>query len=47
MNQDLRRTLWAAADKLRANTAAAEYKHLVLGLNHPQVDKLCPECVPP
>ncbi|MDE1716233.1 type I restriction-modification system subunit M N-terminal domain-containing protein, partial [Chromobacterium amazonense] len=25
-------TLWAAADKLRANMDAAEYKHLVLGL---------------
>jgi type I restriction enzyme M protein len=32
MNQDLKRTLWAAADKLRANMDAAEYKHLVLGL---------------
>ena len=26
------KTLWAAADKLRANVDAAEYKHLVLGL---------------
>ena len=24
--------LWAAADKLRGNLAAAEYKHVVLGL---------------
>jgi type I restriction enzyme M protein len=32
MNQDLKRTLWATADKLRANMDAAEYKHLVLGL---------------
>jgi type I restriction enzyme M protein len=32
MNQDLQRTLWAAADKLRASMDAAEYKHIVLGL---------------
>ena len=32
MNQDLQKTLWAAADKLRANMDAAEYKHIVLGL---------------
>ena len=32
MNADIRKTLWAAADKLRANMDAAEYKHLVLGL---------------
>lgn len=25
-------TLWAAADKMRANMDAAEYKHVVLGL---------------
>jgi HsdM N-terminal domain. len=25
-------TLWAAADKLRNNMDAAEYKHVVLGL---------------
>lgn len=30
--QDLEKTLWAAADKLRANMDAAEYKHIVLGL---------------
>ncbi len=30
--QDLEKTLWATADKLRANMDAAEYKHLVLGL---------------
>ncbi len=29
---DLKKTLWAAADKLRANLDEAEYKHLVLGL---------------
>lgn len=29
---DIRRTLWAAADKLRSNMDAAEYKHIVLGL---------------
>lgn len=32
MIEDIRKTLWAAADKLRANMDAAEYKHLVLGL---------------
>lgn len=32
MNQDLKRTLWAAADKLRSSMDAAEYKHMVLGL---------------
>ena len=30
--QDLEKTLWATADKLRANMDAAEYKHIVLGL---------------
>lgn len=30
--QDLQKTLWATADKLRANMDAAEYKHIVLGL---------------
>lgn len=28
----IKRTLWASADKLRANMDAAEYKHIVLGL---------------
>lgn len=32
MTQDLEKTLWAAADKLRNNMDAAEYKHVVLGL---------------
>ncbi|WP_130472261.1 type I restriction-modification system subunit M [Candidatus Magnetaquicoccus inordinatus] len=32
MLEDIQKTLWAAADKLRANMDAAEYKHLVLGL---------------
>lgn len=32
MNQDLQKTLWAAADKLRSNMDAAEYKHVVRGL---------------
>ncbi len=32
MLEDLKKTLWATADKLRANVDAAEYKHLVLGL---------------
>ncbi len=31
-NNELERTLWAAADKLRSNMDAAEYKHIVLGL---------------
>lgn len=30
--QDLEKTLWGIADKLRANMDAAEYKHIVLGL---------------
>ena len=32
MIKDLEKTLWAAADKLRNNMDAAEYKHIVLGL---------------
>ncbi len=32
MPEDLKKLLWAAADKLRANMDAAEYKHIVLGL---------------
>ena len=32
MIDDIKKTLWAAVDKLRANMDAAEYKHLVLGL---------------
>jgi len=32
MVDDIKKTLWATADKLRANMDAAEYKHLVLGL---------------
>ncbi|MDP9902142.1 type I restriction-modification system subunit M [Variovorax ginsengisoli] len=32
MLADIKKTLWATADKLRANMDAAEYKHLVLGL---------------
>jgi type I restriction enzyme M protein len=31
-NLGFEQTLWAAADKLRANMDAAEYKHVVLGL---------------
>jgi type I restriction enzyme M protein len=30
--RDIEKTLWAAADKLRSNMDAAEYKHVVLGL---------------
>jgi type I restriction enzyme M protein len=32
MLEDIKKTLWATADKLRNNMDAAEYKHLVLGL---------------
>jgi type I restriction enzyme M protein len=32
MIDTIKKTLWAAADKLRANMDAAEYKHIVLGL---------------
>ena len=32
MLDDIKKALWATADKLRANMDAAEYKHLVLGL---------------
>ena len=30
--QHLEKTLWTAADKMRSNMDAAEYKHVVLGL---------------
>jgi len=32
VSQESKKTLWAAADKLRSNMDAAEYKHIVLGL---------------
>jgi type I restriction enzyme M protein len=32
MNEDIKKALWSAANKLRANMDAAEYKHIVLGL---------------
>jgi type I restriction-modification system DNA methylase subunit len=32
MIEYIKKTLWATAEKLRANMDAAEYKHLVLGL---------------
>jgi type I restriction enzyme M protein len=32
MMDDIKKTLWAIADKLRANMDAAEHEHLVLGL---------------
>ena len=32
MSDDLKKILWASADKLRAQMDAAEYKHMVLGL---------------
>jgi len=31
-NESIESTLWQAADKLRKNMDAAEYKHVVLGL---------------
>ncbi|MBP8976743.1 MAG: type I restriction-modification system subunit M N-terminal domain-containing protein, partial [Bacteroidetes bacterium] len=31
-NEHLEKQLWKAADKLRKNIDAAEYKHIVLGL---------------
>lgn len=32
MLEDIKKKLWATADKLRANMDATEYKHLVPGL---------------
>jgi len=32
VDNEMKRTLWAAADKLRSSMDAAEYKHIVLGL---------------
>jgi type I restriction enzyme M protein len=32
MDVEIKKTLWAAADKLRSSLDAAEYKHIVLGL---------------
>ena len=32
ITNEIKKTLWAAADKLRSNMDAAEYKHIVLGL---------------
>ncbi|MGI9250603.1 MAG: type I restriction-modification system subunit M [Pseudohongiellaceae bacterium] len=32
MTEDIKKALWATADKLRAQMDAAEYKHIVLGL---------------
>jgi type I restriction-modification system DNA methylase subunit len=32
MFDDIKKTLWATADKLRAKMDAAEYKHLVMSL---------------
>lgn len=32
IDNQVKKTLWAAADKLRSNMDAAEYKHIVLGL---------------
>ncbi len=31
MDNEIKKTLWATADKLRSNMDAAEYKHIVLG----------------
>ena len=30
MLEDIKKTLWATADKLRANMDAAEYKHVIM-----------------
>src|SRR5258708_6737977 len=35
-SQEMKKTLWEAADKLRAQMDAAEYKHLALGLIPPR-----------
>ena len=32
MTEEIKKMLWASADKLRANMDPAEYKHIVLGL---------------
>ena len=32
MDNEIKKALWATADKLRSNMDAAEYKHIVLGL---------------
>ena len=32
MIEEIKKMLWASADKLRANMDPAEYKHIVLGL---------------
>lgn len=39
--QPLEKTLWAAADKLRKNMDAAEYKHVVLGTEQKNHCKFC------
>lgn len=36
-NLGFEKKLWKAADKLRNNMGAAEYKHIVFGLNFPEV----------
>jgi hypothetical protein len=37
MDNEIKKTLWATADKLRSNMDAAEYKHIVLGADIPQI----------
>jgi type I restriction enzyme R subunit len=37
MVDDIKKTLWATADKVRANMDAAEYKHIDLGLTEDEV----------
>jgi type I restriction enzyme M protein len=32
MIEDIKKTLWASAERLRANMDVAEFKHLMLGL---------------
>ena len=40
MTEDIKKTLWDTADKLRANMDAADYKHIVLGLNVQVIGKV-------
>ena len=40
-NEPIEKQLWKAADKLRKNIDAAEYKHIVLGLDLPEIHLRC------
>ena len=39
--QEIEQKLWQAADKLRNNMDAAEYKHVVLGIDFPKIYFRC------